>query len=355
MRSKILWLCSWYPSKSNPYDGDFIQRQADAVSQLHTIDVLHIYNEYGQNKTFTYNTNFRNKNLIEHIYSNNDQGKNIIQKLFRFIKNFIVQTRFIQQNGRPDLIHVHSFSEDNFKTRSFWFKIATKLVIKNSSLLTTVSHSLGDDINHWVIKKPFIVIPNVVDTNIFNFEQTNPKQKFQFIHISNMVALKNVGGIIDATEILWNQRKDFKMVFVGKIDEQFLRIASSKNLLNQVIFFEGEIPYADVSKKIKESESLIIFSDTESQSCVVLESLCCGRPAIVTNVGGVKELIDDKNGFKVKPRETKDLAAKMNEMIDQFHQFNLEEISSNAVKTYSYESVAKQFSSCYQLLLNKKA
>src|SRR6185436_6828034 len=41
VNSYILWLPSWYPNKISPYDGDFIQRHARAVSTFIQIHVVH--------------------------------------------------------------------------------------------------------------------------------------------------------------------------------------------------------------------------------------------------------------------------------------------------------------------------
>jgi hypothetical protein len=41
-RKKILWLCSWYPSPTDPFNGDFIQRHAKAAALYNDIYVLHI-------------------------------------------------------------------------------------------------------------------------------------------------------------------------------------------------------------------------------------------------------------------------------------------------------------------------
>src|SRR5687767_13573545 len=41
-RKKILWLCSWYPNKTEPYNGDFIQRHAEAASLFNDIHVIHV-------------------------------------------------------------------------------------------------------------------------------------------------------------------------------------------------------------------------------------------------------------------------------------------------------------------------
>src|SRR5947207_14726844 len=41
-RKKILWLVSWYPNKTDPFDGDFIQRHAKVAALYHDIHVLFI-------------------------------------------------------------------------------------------------------------------------------------------------------------------------------------------------------------------------------------------------------------------------------------------------------------------------
>ena len=50
-RRKILWLCSWYPDKCEPYNGDFIKRHAEAVSEFCDVHVLHIAKDTNGNIT----------------------------------------------------------------------------------------------------------------------------------------------------------------------------------------------------------------------------------------------------------------------------------------------------------------
>jgi len=383
MTKKILWLSSWYPNEMRPFDGDFIQRHAIAVSEYHDLDVMYVHKYEGDEPVAGYSKTVY-PHLTEHIFTNHVADTGFLQTLKGLIQYFLIHTRFIKKHGMPDLIHVqipmkaglvalyykwrykipyivtehygfyNPLLENHFRKRSFFYRYATRLVLKHADILTTVSNSLGDDINNWVLKKEYTTIPNVVDTTIFHYTEPVAKEKFRFIHISNMIPLKNVQGIIEATEMLAAERRDFEMVFIGGVSEEFYKLASEKKMLNKVIFFEGVIPYNAVSSRIKASDAMIIFSDTESQSCVVLESLCCGRPAIVTNVGGVKELINESNGYKVKPRDNTDLAEKMNMMIGQYPFFDLKKISEDAISKYAYSEVAKQFSECYGRVLNRQ-
>ena len=43
---KILWLCSWYPQSADPFDGDFIERQAKALSMYHDVQVIHVVQNF---------------------------------------------------------------------------------------------------------------------------------------------------------------------------------------------------------------------------------------------------------------------------------------------------------------------
>jgi len=167
-----------------------------------------------------------------------------------------------------------------------------------------------------------------------------------------MMLLKNIQGIIEASEMLYKQRQDFEVHFIGNSTNEYENFAHQKGLLNTLIYFEGILSYAKVAERIKANQCMIIFSDSESQSCVVLESLCCGRPAIVTQVGGVQELINHHNGYTVKPKDIIDLANKMNEMINNYYSFDLPKIAEDAKNKYAYEAVGKSFVQVYNNLAN---
>ena len=42
MESYALWLTSWYPTILSPYDGDFIQRHAKAVSLQQKVVIVYV-------------------------------------------------------------------------------------------------------------------------------------------------------------------------------------------------------------------------------------------------------------------------------------------------------------------------
>jgi len=83
-RLHILFLCSWYPTRVLPSNGDFIQRHAEAVALLHSVSLIHVITDKNLKKTLeiTDNTSNNVRTLIAYI----KQSKNPIAKTYRFYK-----------------------------------------------------------------------------------------------------------------------------------------------------------------------------------------------------------------------------------------------------------------------------
>lgn len=379
---KILWLVSWYPNRFDLFNADFIQHQAEAVSKFVDVHVLYVHaDETGAFKK-TEATVFQKENLTEQIIYYPSDSKNILGKIksinrYYKISKLAIQ-QYIKKNGLPDYMHVHvpiragtialwmkkkyginyALTEhygiynrvviDPWEERSFVYRNSVKKIIKNAEPFICVSNQLGEDVNRLALKKDFVSIPNVVDVNHFHFapKKIQP-EKFRFIHVSNMIPLKNVEGIIDAAKILSAKRNDFELKIIGGISESALKHAEQSGLLNKNIFFSGEIPYTQVANEMNEADAFILFSRSESSSCVVQESLCCGLPIISTRVGIALETINESNGLFVEIDNSNSLAEKMNELINNYSKYNREKISEASCNKFSYETVGKKIVDCY--------
>ncbi|HNB80619.1 MAG TPA: glycosyltransferase [Chitinophagaceae bacterium] len=371
---KIWWLCSWYPNREDVYEGDFVKRHAIAASLSTPVSVVYVHKSRVPVQEKDYHQ--VNSNLEEHIYYNPVKSGwwNKLKGLWNYYR---IHEQHRKEQGLPDLVHVHitmkagvialiwkwrfgipyiltehygiynDALDDHFRTRNRLYRMLVRSIVKHATELTTVSNSLGQDMQQWVYPRSFRVIPNVVDTRLFRYQPVTANRPFRFLHISNMIPLKNVEGILQAILQLTAQRTGFEMHFIGNTDSLFETRAREMGLGDQVIF-HGLKSYEEVAKEISHCHAMILFSDTESQSCVVLEALCSGRPAIITRVGGVKELIHERNGLVVEARDEKALSAAMANMMDHYEQFSQKEIAGEAARKYSYEAVAAQFNELYQ-------
>lgn len=383
-RKKILWLCSWYPGKTAPFNGDFIQRHARAASIFHDIYVIHIIGD---------NTGVIKKKerhieelpgLTEHIVYY-PKGRSFPGRLISGFKWLFIYKQAIRRYtvnyGKPDLVHVtipvkagipgiwmkkkykipmvvtehygiyNDFAGDEcFKNRSAFFKTITKKTIRLADKFISASKYLAEGINRLVIPKKYEIVHNTVDTDLF-FYKVKPKYVFRFIHVSNMVELKNVVGILEAFKLFLKKGGTAELVLVGGDDTLLKRKAKDLNFPDNLIAFRGEVPYDRVASEMQLSDCLILFSNIENSPCVIGEALCCGLPVIATEVGGIPELLDTEYSILVKPGDTDQLADAMIRMIHKSESINKENLAESAKNKFSYPVIGKRLSAIYSALV----
>jgi glycosyltransferase involved in cell wall biosynthesis len=82
---------------------------------------------------------------------------------------------------------------------------------------------------------------------------------------------------------------------------------------------------------------------------VILEALASGLPVVSTNVGGIKEMIDDTKGILVEPRNKEALAYAMMKMIETHKNYDANYLRNSVIEKYGYESVGRFLDSIYNL------
>jgi glycosyltransferase involved in cell wall biosynthesis len=381
-RKKILWLCSWYPSPAEPFNGDFIQRHARAAALYNNIYVIHISGAKNIKSPSVINTSTQGLSEKIILYKNR---KGLLGKLVNhFSWNRIYKKAvrdFIEENGRPDLVHVHvpmkagliamwvkrKFSvpyivtehwgiyndvlKENYSAKPGWFKKLTKNIFLYAAAASSVSNYLAGRIKKYVAPElTFEIISNTADTALF-FYKAKPAAKFRFIHISNMIPLKNAEGLLIAFEELKKTNAGIELVFIGPNYFSLEQMAGDFGLLNQSVFFKGEVSYNKVAEEIQQSDCLLLFSNIENSPCVISESLCCGVPVIATNVGGIPELVSSANSVLVEPGNTQDLKEAMRKIIDNYTGYDKNKIAEDAQSKFSYSVIGKKIDELYQSVI----
>jgi len=92
---------------------------------------------------------------------------------------------------------------------------------------------------------------------------------------------------------------------------------------------------------------LVLFSRYENLPCVIIEALSCGLPVIATDVGGVSELVNENNGLLVRSEDEKDLTESMNDVMNNYKNYDREQIAAQAGERFSYATIGKQFNELY--------
>lgn len=379
-RLKVLWLASWYPNPVTPYNGDFIQRHARAAAMFHDIHVIHVWPDYSGHLTVKKEIIHRSEGLTEEIIiypaKTGFWGRLMShQKMLGLYRAAI--KRYYKTNGLPDLFHVqvpikagiaglwmkkhtklpmvvtehwgiyNDIAEDNLYTRSKAFKYFTQQVFAKADACIAPSRYLADGVNAMVTEKTFTVIPNVVDTKLFFYKPKSKTSKFRFLHVSNMVPLKNAEGILRAFRQLLDQGQTAELVMVGDTNPAIREYAASLDLDTKQVRFTGEIPYSSVANEMQEADCLLLYSNIENSPCVIGEARCCGLPVIATSVGGVPELVDVSCGILIEPKDDPALTLAMQTIMERTGEFNRQAIAETGSSVFSMEVVGEKIGMVY--------
>jgi glycosyltransferase involved in cell wall biosynthesis len=241
---------------------------------------------------------------------------------------------------------------DNFFRRSYFFRQNTKRIFKNADVVTNVSNTVGQTIQSLFNLKYVSTIHNVVNTNYFYFKPS-VKNKFRWLHVSSLQAQKNISGIVQAFSSLLQHNSDVELIVAGKETSELTRLIERYHLQDH-IHCVGQLDYKDVAIEMQQANAFVLFSLHENFPCVIPEALCCGLPVVSSNVGGVKEALNENNGLLIESGNIEALTNAMLQIMNNFQSYKRELISREAINKYNQPVIGKQFYSLYQQVLKRK-
>jgi len=333
---------------------------------------------------------------LKRIYRIDDQIENNIRVIgvayrdtrFSYIlynMSILIAFALIRKDFVPDLIHVHVYSAGipaylikkvykipyivtehygftkehlarlNPKEKPIVSKTRTfmaKLIFRNASFLAPVSNYLSDEISRLGICVDFRVIPNIVDTGVFYPPHVKHIENGckNILFVGFPTKMKGFDVLIEAVTILKDKRSDFKLHIVGDSEErEKYQKMVIKNEIQKLFIFHGLKSKKEVSDIMRESTFFVLSSLFETQSCVTIEAMASGLPVIATDVGGVKEVLNDREkGMLIPPGDSNRLSAAIDYMLDNYSSFNAEVISRYAMEKYSDVRIGKVLHETYE-------
>lgn len=367
---KILFISSWFPNKLEPTNGNFVQRHAEAVALKHDVEILHTIGDFKQKETFVFDDKIINGIRTLVVYYKN--SKNPIQNFLRRMKAYKMGFSKMQ---KPELVHANvlhnnmlfavylkkkykipfvvsehwtALQEENLGRTSANIKRIAKFIAKHADYIFPVSENLKNSLKMLGIKTRMKVISNVVNTDVFRIRQTNGNKSTRFLHVSSLIPRKRPDKIIETVHQLKVNGYDVSLEIGGDGDTATLRRLVQKLNAEEYISVFDEISYEEVAEKMQASDCFILFSDNETQGCVILESYACGKPVIATAVGGVPEFIKPGLGVLIEKANEKELYQSMQNFIENKIAFNKPEVLRDfVIDNFSKDIISNQFTEVY--------
>ena len=186
-------------------------------------------------------------------------------------------------------------------------KIITKSALGVADILVTTSELVVNELEETVGKidrKKVRIVRNFTNTSLFKPDE-NIQTNNNILSVSRIIPSKGIERIISALPLVLKEIPDVKFIHVGPIQNkkywQSLKDLASSLGCEKSVEFRGPIHFEKLPNVYNSSKIFILASKSEGQSQVTTEAMSCGKPVIVTAVGGIPSFImDEKNGYLIK-------------------------------------------------------
>ena len=388
IRKKVLFLPSWYPNRTAPSLGNFIQRHAAAVSPFHDIAVL--YAAADPSLESKYEVELTEQNGVQEVIVYYRKVTTPLPIVSHFLKRMRLYGAYNrgynlvkQEFGQPDIVHVHVIwrailfalqlhrqhktpyvisehwsgymKEDGSYKNGFNYRSAvTKAGVKHASAVIAVSERMKEAMLGHALFANYHVIPNVVDTELFRPSQKPAGEKIRMIHVSTVNDReKNISGMLRVVKKLSEKRQDFILEIVGDSPERtaFERLATGLGIMDKHVVFSGYRTIEQVAERMRASHFFLMFSNYEGLPCVILEAMASGLPVVATRTGGIPQVISPERGILVNVGDKEALLAALTRMLDEYKNYNSESLRNYTIDNFSYDRVGRQIAAVYEKVL----
>ncbi len=289
-------------------------------------------------------------------------------------------SRYIRRYGKPDLIHAHfgvwagyaarlvkrmygiryvlteHASSINAKQVSHGQERTLRKAYASAERIICVGTMLAKNLAAYTTYEKIRVIPNFVNTETFSFSHriTEKEKQFVFISVGNLTRRKGFNELIHAFNQVFADKPQVSLVIAGDGPEFYplLKLIDYAGLKGRV-HLTGNLTREQLAWCLSESDAFVLASHSETFGIVVIEAMATGLPAISTICGGPEDIILPATGFLVEPRDTVGLAQKMQQMYDEYEQFDKELIRQSIIERFDTREASKLLISVYQQALKK--
>jgi len=138
------------------------------------------------------------------------------------------------------------------------------------------------------------------------------------LYVGRFVEAKGLLELLGAMGRLARQRPRLRLALVGDgvMKDRLPGLLAERGLLDRTLL-PGGLPPPEVATWIGACDTLTLPSWSEGYPNVVVEALACGRPVVATDVGGTREIFDERRGRLIPPRDVDALTEALRQTLDQ--------------------------------------
>ncbi|WP_341901877.1 glycosyltransferase [Fluviicola taffensis] len=381
----ILILASGYPTEYSLNQGIFFRDQAESLArdrenQVAVIAVVPISGKAVMDKmrwSFGLKTTMSN-HVRTFVYTFLNIPKVHKYRVLKGRKRGMkLLKEYIQQFGKPDIIHLHGFQGGLF-AQAAKKKYGIPYVITEHST-QFIDDIVSPDLESYAkstfehsdaaiaVSLPFAeimtkrygrtfqYIPNVVDTDVFELNPTVQKNaEFTFFNAAAFVVEKNHPMLLEAFSMVLKNYPNTRLRLAGKGYAELDMQQYAKELrIEQKVDFLGLLPRKEIVKEMQQMDAFVLSSKVETFGVVLIEALSCGKPAVSTYCFGPESIITSPEIGILCNQNAADLAFAMEQMIQERSNYDSALIRKHVIDQFSNDTVINQLMQVYQSVISK--
>jgi PEP-CTERM/exosortase A-associated glycosyltransferase len=254
--------------------------------------------------------------------------------------NGLAVLRAVRALDLPWIYELRYYDEDaavdrgKTKHNSPRYRLARRLeqsALENAARVTTISQALKADlISRGVESDRIFEIPNGVDTDYFRPREPDVELiarhdlvgKTIIGFIGSFYFYEGLENLVKAMIRLLDQRRDVKLLLVGEGEAEDMLRQRAPADLREYFVFAGKAPH-DRAPRYYSVMDILVYPRVSSRLTELttplkpLEAMAMEKAVVGSDVGGIRELLDDgKTGFLVEPGNPHALAKCLSALIE---------------------------------------
>ena len=189
------------------------------------------------------------------------------------------------------------------------------------------------------------IVFNGVDINKIPVKSEYPlEEKIKYVCVARFEPVKNQMLLLDTFQRLFNKYSDIELHFFG--DGHLLEEVKKAVAHESPIFFHGMD--FNISQKLKNFDVFVLPSLWEGMPMTIIEAEAAGLPIVASSVGGVPDIVTEKNGILVSANNGDELLKAMERFVDDHSLIRkLGEESRKQAQQFTAQKMAQRYEEIY--------